>query len=256
MLTTALIGAFVGLLFGGPVGLVFGAAVALLVRAWLQQNAGPKLREMQSSYLDAMFAVMGALCKADGVVTSNEVKAAENVFVQLRLSAEQRKAAIAAFNRGKQDGFNLDAELQSFRRNSRGHPALLRMFLQVQISAVAADGQIHPAEHAMLLRIARGLGLPESQVDQLESMLRMGQGGASAPSSAQKLADAYQVLGVSAQDSDAVIKRAYRKLMNENHPDKLASQGLPDNMRELAEKKAREITNAYDIVREARKTTA
>lgn len=256
MLTTALIGAFVGLVFGGPVGLVFGAVIALLVRAWLQQNAGPALREMQTSYLDAMFAVMGALCKADGVVTSNEVKAAESVFAQLRLSAEQRKSAIAAFNRGKQPGFDLDAELQNFRRNSRGHPALLRMFLQVQISAVAADGQIHPAEHAMLLRIARGLGLPESQVDQLESMLRMGQGGPSAPSSAQKLSDAYRVLGVSAQDSDAVIKRAYRKLMNENHPDKLASQGLPDSMREMAEKKARDITNAYDIVREARRTAS
>lgn len=253
MLTSVLIGGFVGLLFGGPAGFVFGAVIALLVRAWLQQSAGPKLMQVQSAYLDSMFAVMGALCKADGVVTQNEVKAAETMFGQLRMNADQRQSAIKAFNRGKQSEFDLDAELRQFRRISRGHPALLRMFLQVQISAVAADGQVHPAEHQMLLRIARGLGLPESQVAQLESMLRMGQAGGGGVSTRQKLADAYQVLGVPESSSDAEVKRAYRKLMNENHPDKLASQGLPDNMREMAERKARDITNAYDIIRDARK---
>src|SRR5690606_32571568 len=106
----------------------------------------------------SMFAVMGALCKADGVVSANEVQAAENIFAQLRLNLAQREAAIAAFNRGKQPGFDMDAELWAFRQLSRGHPALLQMFLQIQISAVAADGQVHPAEHQMLLRISRGLG--------------------------------------------------------------------------------------------------
>jgi len=254
MLVSLLVGGFVGLLFGGPAGFVFGAVVALLVRAWIKQNAGPGLMAIQSAYLDSMFAVMGAMCKADGVVSRNEVRAAENMFDQLRLTAQQRESAKAAFNRGKQSNFDLDIELTRFRQVSRGHPALLRMFLQIQISAVAADGQIHPAEHTMLLRIARGLGLPESQVEQLESMLRMGQAGDGAASSGQRLAAAYQVLGVPESASDAELKRAYRKLMNENHPDKLASQGLPDNMREIAERKAREITSAYDLVRDARRS--
>ncbi|HDZ08911.1 co-chaperone DjlA [Pseudohongiella sp.] len=248
-----LLGGFVGSLMGGPLGLVVGAVAGWFLSAYLRKQAVAGLSRIQSGFLDSMFAVMGALCKADGVVTPNEVQAAEAVFTQMRLSAQQREMAIAAFNRGKETGFDLDAELARFRQISRGHPAMLRMFLQIQISAVAADGQIHPAEHKMLLHIARGLGLPESQVAQLEAMLRGGQRGGSGRSPDQQLADAYQVLGVSASISDPELKRAYRKLMNENHPDKLASQGLPDSMREIAERKTRDIASAYDLIRDARR---
>lgn len=248
-----LLGGFVGSLMGGPLGFVLGAVAGWFLSAYLRKQAVSGLSRIQSGFLDSMFAVMGALCKADGVVTKNEVQAAETVFTQLRLSGQQRELAIAAFNRGKEAGFDLDAELMRFRQVSRGHPAMLRMFLQIQISAVAADGQIHPAEHQMLLHIARGLGLPESQVEQLEAMLRGGQRGAGGRSPDQQLADAYQVLGVAAGISDSELKRTYRKLMNENHPDKLASQGLPDSMREIAERKTRDIASAYDLIRDTRR---
>jgi DnaJ like chaperone protein len=252
-LFAVLLGGFVGSLMGGPLGFVLGAAAGWFLSAYLRKQAVSGLARIQSGFLDSMFAVMGALCKADGVVTANEVQAAETVFNQLRLSGQQREMAIAAFNRGKAAGFDVDAELVRFRQISRGHPAMLRMFLQIQISAVAADGKVHPAEHEMLLRIARGLGLPESQVEQLEAMLRGGQRGANGRSADQQLADAYQVLGVAASISDADLKKAYRKLMNENHPDKLASQGLPDSMREIAERKTSEIASAYDLIRDARR---
>jgi DnaJ like chaperone protein len=253
MLVAILIGGFVGFLMAGMFGFVLGAVAAVMMMGYMKNHMPGKLASTQSAFLDSMFAVMGALCKADGVVTRNEVQAAENVFTQLRLSLPQREAAIAAFNRGKAADFDLDAELASFRSLSRRNPVLLRMFLQIQITAVAADGHVHPAEHQMLLRIARGLGLPESQVDQLEAMLTGGQSGNATRSSSQQLADAYQTLGISATASEAELKRAYRKLMNENHPDKLASQGLPDNMLELAERRTGEIASAYDIIRESRK---
>ena len=68
--------------------------------------------------------------------------------------------------------------------------------------------------------------------------------------------DAYKVLGVSPSASDAELKRAYRKLMSENHPDKLAGRGLPESMREMAEERTREISHAYDVVRDARRKSA
>jgi DnaJ like chaperone protein len=76
--------------------------------------------------------------------------------------------------------------------------------------------------------------------------------GARATSARHRLDDAYEALGVDASATDAEIKRAYRRLMNENHPDKLASKGLPESMREIAEERTREISIAYKLIKEAR----
>ncbi|WP_111497599.1 co-chaperone DjlA [Marinobacter bohaiensis] len=251
------IGGLIGYQIGRLPGLLIGAVAGYFISNALRKKVRSGLFQIQSQFLQSTFAVMGALCKADGVVSEEEIRVAETLFDRLRLSGEQRELAKAAFRRGKEDDFDLDAELDQLLRVTRGQRALLQMFLQVQVSAVAADGELHPAEHQMLLRIARKLGLPESQIDQLEAMLRgarsHGAGGAAgAPPRGQQLADAYKVLGVSEDVSDAELKRAYRKLMSQNHPDKLAGRGLPESMREMAEEKTREISNAYDVIKAAR----
>jgi DnaJ like chaperone protein len=210
---------------------------------------------VQVQFLDATFAVMGALCKADGVVTRNEIQVVEQIFARLRFSPEQKELAKAAFNRGKAPDFDLDATVSAFAHSARRSGILFQMFLQLQMLAVAADGQVHPAEHAMLVRVARGLGLAEQDVARLEALLRAaasdpaGFGGAPPK---QRLDDAYAALGVTPEASESDIKRAYRKMMSENHPDKVAAKGLPESMRELAEERAREINAAYDLIKKAR----
>ncbi|EON91704.1 DnaJ-like membrane chaperone protein [Marinobacter lipolyticus SM19] len=256
MLFAIIIGGLIGYAFGKFPGFIIGAVLGAFLVQRLKSRLLGKLQSIQLGFVDSVFAVMGALCKADGVVSQDEIQMAESLFVRFRLSEEQKASAKAAFNRGKEPDFDLEAELSHFLRISGGQPALLQMFLQVQVSAVAADGVVHPAEHEMLVRIARGLGLPESQVDQLEAMLRgshAGQAGGARPSSAQQIDDAYKALGVSSSASDADIKKAYRKLMSENHPDKLAGRGLPESMREMAEERTREISHAYDVIKDARK---
>lgn len=259
MLFAIIIGGLIGYSVGGVPGFIIGAAAGVMLLGYLKKRIRTRLGNVQAGFLESVFAVMGALCKADGAVTRDEIQVAQTLFERFRLSGEQQDKAKAAFNRGKADDFDLDAELRYFRTISGGHPALLQAFLQAQVSAVAADGTVHPAEHEMLIRVARGLGLPEAQVDQLEAMLRgaqAGAAGAGAPSSRQQIADAYEALGVSPSASDADIKKAYRKLMSENHPDKLAGKGLPESMREMAEERTSEISHAYDVVRQARKENA
>jgi DnaJ like chaperone protein len=241
--------ALLGLWIGGFGGLVAGAAVGYLLGRLAPRLLRRGMGLVQAQYLESTFAAMGALCKADGRVSRDEIQAVEALFARMHLTAEQRESAKAAFNRGKAPDFDLDAEISRVARVCRGQGMLMRMFLQVQLVAVAADGAVHPAEHQMLVRMARGLGLAEAEVAQLEAMLRASSGGAPSPS---RLDDAYQALGVKATASDAEIKRAYRRLMSENHPDKLAGRGLPESMRELAEERTREITVAYGLVRDAR----
>ncbi len=256
MLFAIIFGGLIGYAFGRFPGFLVGAAIGAFLFQRMKKRLIGKLQNLQSGFIESMFAVMGALCKADGVVTRDEIRMAETMFARFRLNEAQRAVAKEAFNRGKSEDFDLDAELDRFLRSTGRQPAFLQMFLQVQVSAVAADGVVHPAEHEMLVHIARKLGLPETQVDQLEAMLRgahAGQaGGASNYSTNQQLDDAYKVLGVPPSVSDAELKRAYRKLMSENHPDKLAGRGMPESMREMAEERTREISHAYDVVKAAR----
>ncbi|WP_148862119.1 co-chaperone DjlA [Marinobacter fonticola] len=254
MFLALFIGGLIGYSFGRFPGLLIGAIVGYILAKALAHKLRQGIFRVQSQFLESTFSVMGAVCKADGVVTQDEIQVAETLFNRLRLSGEQRETAKAAFRRGKEDDFDLDNELNLLLRVTRGQSALLQMFLQVQVSAVGADGEVHPAEHEMLVHIARKLGIPEAQVDQLEAMLRGARSGTAGggPARGQQLADAYKVLGVSESASDAELKKAYRKLMSQNHPDKLAGRGLPESMREMAEEKTREISHAYDVIKDAR----
>jgi len=249
------IGALLGALFGGVGGLFIGAAAGYAAGVLLRRSVIGGLRVVQSQLIDSTFAIMGALCKADSVVTRDEIDAVERIFTMLRLQGAQREEAKAAFNRGKQPGFDLDAAVDRFARVSRRRAPLIQLFLQLQVMAVAADGKVDPAEHQMLVRIARRLGLREQDVAQLEALLRAGAAGPSArgaPPAGDRLADAYAALGVSPDASPAEIKRAYRRLISQNHPDKLAARGLPESMRAVAEERSREINAAYDLIKSAR----
>jgi DnaJ like chaperone protein len=249
------IGAVIGLLVGKFPGLLIGAALGYFAGRILRHNLLGRLQDVQSQLVDSTFSIMGALCKADRVVTRDEIKVVESLFDRLHLQGEQRTAAKAAFNRGKAPDFDVDAAVDRFANIARGRGPLLQLFLQLQCIAVAADGQVHPAEHEMLVRIARRLGLTEQDVAQLEALLRMASTGPSTAGTPtrDRIESAYAALGVSREASDNDIKRAYRRLISQNHPDKLASRGLPESMREIAEERSREINTAYDLIKESRR---
>ena len=250
MLIIVIIGAVLGLSIAGPAGLLVGAAFGYGAGYFLSRARGVN----QEAFLDATFAVMGALCKADGRVTQDEIRVAEQFFGRLGLSEDQRRAARAAFNRGKEPGFDPGAEIGRLHGVVHGNRALLQLFLQVQLSAIAADGVLHDEERRMLLHVARLLGLSEVDVARLEAALgaasAAGAGnGAGSAHGVKPLDDAYATLGVDASASDAEIKKAYRRMMNKHHPDKLAARGMPESMRPVAKERTQKIREAYDRIR-------
>ena len=248
-MSLSFIGAIVGLLLGGTRGLLVGAFIGYGIGWVLRAKLGREAGVMQAQFLQSTFAIMGALCTADGVVTRDEIAVG-----RLHLSDEQRETAKAAFSRGKATDFDLDAEAAKLTRIRYGRAPLFQLFLQIQCMAVAADGKVHPAEHEMLVRVARRLGLTERDVAQLEALLRAAATGrySGEADSRARLNDAYTALGLSADADVAQIKRTYRRLMSKNHPDKLAAKGLPESMREVAEERTREINVAYELIKGAR----
>jgi len=253
----ALGGAF-GFVVGGPVG----AAVGVALGHGMDRNARgavPWSRDVERTrhaFFSSVFAVMGHLAKADGRVSRDEIRAAERAMRYMNLSAGQRRAAIDLFHQGKLPDFDLRAALGHFRRHCQRHPELVRLFLELQLRAALADGDLEPGERAVLLRVCEALGVSAYEFERLVNLVRGFGGGRAGPSNrpapAARLRRAYEVLGVQPGAEPDEVKRAYRRLTSRTHPDKLVSRGLPEEMIKLAAERTREIRDAYDTIREAR----
>ena len=128
------------------------------------------------------------------------------------------------------------------------------MFIEIQLQAAYADGVMHPAEKEALQGICRHLGIPLAQLDRLEEMLRagFGRGGYDAAAAETSMHDAYQLLGVDESASDSELKKTYRRMMSQHHPDKLVSRGLPEQMIKDATEKTQQIKAAYELIKKSR----
>jgi DnaJ like chaperone protein len=251
-------GAF-GFMLGGPLGAALGAALGHQFDKGLGKIGGGiggeflrvgSQERVQTAFFTATFSVLGHLAKADGHVSPREIAMARNIMGQMQLNEVQRKAAVKLFNAGKQPGFPLDDALDQFRVECHHRTTLLQMFLEIQVQGAMADGRVDVAERAVLSRISDRLGFAPHHVEEILRFVR-GAGKVNRQA-APNLNDAYQVLGVKRSSSDVEIKKAYRRLMSQHHPDKLVAKGLPDEMLKLATEKTQQIQKAYDHVKESR----
>lgn len=264
-------------LIGGVVGLILGhmADKKLYELGSVSSSFFKKPLTRQSLFMQTTFAVLGHLSKAKGWVTRQDIEWATQLMKQLNLDQTNRQLAQDAFNRGKNTDFPIRKVMYEFRLGCGQQKNLLRMFLEVQLQAAFIDGHLHQNEKDILYTVASELGISQFQFEQTLAMFYASQQFARSnfyqssygyqhssnnyqqqnsnyqhyqPTSGPTVEDAYKVLGVTASDDQKTIKRAYRKLMNEHHPDKLVSKGLPEEMMEMAKEKAQQIQAAYDLI--------
>jgi DnaJ like chaperone protein len=256
------LGALIGAVAAGPAGALFGTFIGHLfdVQASVgaEDVADPSIRtdahSVQERFFRSTFQVMGHLAKSDGRVSEDEIRAARAIMSEFRLGEAEVRLAIELYTQGKSREFPLEQILRELRAACRNRPDLCRMFVQIQLQTALWGESLNNASRQVLARIAAALGVSAFEVVQMEALLRMQQASRRPQQNAQvdAVAAAYEVLGVSPRATDGEVTKAYRRLMNQNHPDKLVARGLPESMMKLAEEKTRQIRAAYELLRSSR----
>ncbi len=262
------IGGTFGFALGGPLGAMLGAALGHSFDKGLsgidqsEAFASPAENEkIQAAFFAATFSLMGRIAKADGQVTRDEINLAKATMARMQLNEEQTKAAKELFNEGKSEHFDVAEVAAQFKQVCGRRSNLIQIFLEIQIATALADGDLHTEEQATLLEISRILGVSRTQFEKLLALVVAQQQFAHDSSqhhakrsadSNQHLTQAYRVLGLDSNCSDAELKRAYRRQISQHHPDKLVSKGLPEEMMRMATEKTREIKEAYELIKKNR----
>jgi DnaJ like chaperone protein len=252
-----LIGIVAGFFLFGFLGSILGYFVGAAIdriRALGSGGMNPLSNALrQAVFLESVFILMGKLAKADGVISQSEIDHVEQFMQKLGMTAEHRQQAIAWFKTGSDPAFDIGPTYQRFMSICGNTKDLKQVLLVYLIVMALADGHFHPAEEALLTEIASHFGYDQAAFKHLLDMvLNQSHFGPGQINSAESLDDAYKALGVTKDSSDQEVKRAYRKLMSQYHPDKLMGQGVPADMIAIATEQTKEIQLAYDLIKKSR----
>jgi len=255
--------AFIGLLVGGFISFKLSGGLIGQLSGFGNVGGITGIKTgRQAIFFKTAFTLMGKIAKADGRVSEQEIAHVEQFMRQLNMSESHRKQAISHFKTGSQSSFDIDPLIQEFNAATTTSPNLKQMLMIYLVRVAVADGKLHQNETSLMHNIAQQLGYSEQAFAQLMAMIQgqdqfagggYHQGGASYNTSASAISAAYQALGVTKKNTDAEIKKAYRRLVREYHPDKLMGQGLPEAMIKEATERSQEIQTAYDLIKKTRK---
>lgn len=251
-----LIGALVGLMIAGPVGMALGFIAGHLYdlgyfRAFLQAVQGNIHTQSQQIFFNTTFKVMGYVAKSDGHISVNEIRTAQMIMSKMGLNETLKQQAIYLFSVGKEPTFNLDQSLFELRQVCHIQPALLQLFLDIQLQMASADGGLSSVKKATLQHICAQLGIAGFQSHQSDNQYQH-YGRKPAQSDTMSLSDAHKMLDISEDATPEEIKKAYRRAMSQNHPDKLIAKGLPPEMIKVATQKTQRIKQAYEQIKKVR----
>lgn len=257
------IGAVAGLATGKPlialVGLILGhqfdRGFADKFTKFGPDVSQSRLDHVSPRFSRILFETMGHIAKADGRVTEDEIRAARALMHRLGYGPGEIRSAIKQFESGKSPDYPLQRRMQELKdqvarkRDARG------LFLRLLMEVALANGTVHQNERTILWTVCKELDVGRVELAQLEAMLRAQRGfrhSAAGNADTRRVDSAYRTLGVEKSSSNDEIKKAYRRLMNKSHPDKLAGGDHDAAEISEAERRTREVRSAYDLLKARR----
>jgi len=216
-------GAAAGLLVGGPVGALVGAVAG---HFFFDREADPGV-----TFTMAIIALAGKMAQADGIATEEEFAIFRRVF---GVPPEEENNVRRIFDLTRQDIAGYEAYAGQIAQLFVGNPAMLEDILDGLFEIAKSDGVLHPAESSFLERVAEIFGFSPNEFRRIR-----------ASHFAPELTDPYVILGLSYVADENEIRQTYRRLVRENHPDKLIARGVPEEFVKLANDKLAAINTAY-----------
>jgi len=236
--------------FGGLFILFFlifiGARVfANLFRSSGSSGQGGAYVPGNRAFFDGAFSMLAKLASADGNVSEDARRRINRFMVyDLRLDNYSYQYARSVFNAALSGGESFQGIADRFYAAFSGNPGIFQLVMDMFYSVATVDGRISAREAEMLNYAARRFGIPESVLEALRRKYGM---AAKSPSRA------YAVLGLQDNATEAEIKKAYRRLILEFHPDTVAQkEGAGDEFKTYATKRFVEIQQAYEEICRAR----
>ncbi len=242
-----IVGGAIGLAIGGPLGLVAGVAFGNLfdrsakLSRPRKESTYTQTQHSQLIYFVATFSMLAKMATANGRFVPEERRVIEEFIThKMKLDEESKAAAWRVFNAALTGRGTFEEYAQQFYESFAHEPAHLEMMIDVLVGIAAADGKIDPPEERLINSAASIFRINASLLEAIKRRYT------------NHLDDAYSLLGLTKSASDSDVKRAYRRLSIDFHPDSIASKGLPEEFTLFASEKFRSIQEAYEAIKKER----
>ena len=217
----------------GPIGGILGFALGSL-----SQDAQGQYRKSQTrggDFLSAILVLFAAVMKADGVQKKSELDYIKRFLVQ-QVGLSNTRQLLQIFKNILKQNFSLEDVCQQIK-TQMDKPSILQL-IHILFGLSQSDGDVHVDEVKVIKKIAGLLGVSGIEYDSIQGMFK------------EDLESAYNVLGVSSDSTNQEIKKAYRKMANKYHPDKIAHLG--DEFKDIAQEKFKSVSEAYQKIKKDR----
>jgi DnaJ like chaperone protein len=197
----------------------------------------PASPEKSVAFTIGMIALGAKMAKADGVVTQDEIAAFKQVF---HIPDNELAAVARVFNLAKQDVAGYETYARQMARLFKGRRDVLEDVLDGLFHVAKADNAYHPNEHGFLAAVAEIFGFPAAEFARIR---------------ARHVAvadDPYLILGVDRDAPVDEIRKRYRALVREYHPDRHIAAGVPEEMIEIATTRLQTVNEAYETIMKQR----